>query len=146
MGSRRAHPGGVAQRDPKQSIEPSMNRKSRRKRPKNDAFEQFCDGYLKHRSIPYVDRKGTTGGFVQLAVLRKRLDLPVRASPDGWERAVANYFATPQGSYTLADLCARYDVFLKSALDRFNKPTEGGNGTKTESRFERNMRQAGLAD
>ena len=145
-GSRRAQPEVVAGSDPKQSIEPSVNRQSRRERKMDEAVEDFKTQYEKNREIPYGSTNGKSGDYVQLASLRKRLNIPSGASPKSWRQALTNYFATPQATYTLADLCVRYDTFLKSALDRFNKPIGADDGKSKETLWQHNCRVAGIAD
>jgi hypothetical protein len=87
-------------------------------RPDDPLFFTFSKAFLNSRKIPYEPKRGD---FVQLAALRKRLNVNGEV-PEGWHRAIRNYFDSPLSDYTLAQLCTRYDVFLNDALDRFNKP------------------------
>lgn len=66
----------------------------------------------------------TKGDFEQLNRLRRTMELPPLATPPQWGRACTNYFASPLSAYTLKDLATRYAVFVKSPLDRYNKPVE----------------------
>jgi hypothetical protein len=104
---------------------------SRQRRP-DQAYEIFCSEFAGHRGVPY---RGTKGDFVQLAGLRQALRCDGGGIPGDWSRAIRNYFATPQGRYTLGDLCSRYDVFLRGPLDRFGRPVEqqqgGSNGASS---------------
>jgi len=90
------------------------------------AADLFAKQHLERTKAGYVWAKGD---FVQLAALRKANGIAARASPDGWDVAVRNYFASPLSKYTLADCANRYPVLRNSALDRYGKPvTEiGGN-------------------
>lgn len=96
-------------------------------RPKDEAYETWSSEFIERRQCPY---RHTKGDFVQLSTLRKALNLEARGVPDRWVDAVRNYLMTPQGKYTLADLCTRYDVFLRGALDRFSKPIGEDNGQR----------------
>lgn len=78
--------------------------------------------------------------FVQLARLRNANGVSARASPDGWQEAVMNYFASPLSCWTLADLAARFAVFRNTALDRYGKPINhagGGDGKPKENANDR---------
>ena len=92
-------------------------------RQPDPAYEAFCSEFAEHRGIPY---RGSKGDFVQLAGLRTVLGCNGRGVPGNWIQAVHNYFASPLNKYTLADLCTRYDVFLASRLNEFNKPDVTG--------------------
>jgi len=100
--------------------EPSVNSSNRKNRDsQNPAYELFADSFLKSREIPYQSKKGD---FVQLTILRKRVKDNGNGLPERWEIAVGNYFASVLSSFTMADLCVRYDTFIKSPLDRYGKP------------------------
>jgi hypothetical protein len=95
---------------------------SEAQRPKDPAFEIFNIEFKEHRQIPYRSGKGD---HVQLSALRRQLGIATKETPPSWTDAIHNFFATPLGKYTLADLCVRFDVFLKGPLDRFGKPDDG---------------------
>jgi len=103
-------------------------------RPKDEAYELFASEFAKRRSTPYRPKKAD---WVQLADLRKSLNLTGRATPDRWTDAVDNYLWTPSGKYSLADLCVRFDVFLQGPLDRYGKPA--GAGRQSEDMFWNNL-------
>lgn len=88
-------------------------------RRKDSAAETWCSEFAEHRGIPY---RAETKDYVHLAGLRKTLGCNNGDAPGEWTQAIHNYFLTPQSSYTLADLCCRFDVFRLSALDRYQKP------------------------
>ena len=83
------------------------------------AYEIFAQEFKARRTIPY--RKGK-GDFEQLAALRKALSIASKETPQGWERAVSNFFDSPRDSYHLCYFCSHYDTFLISPIDRFGKP------------------------
>ena len=85
---------------------------------RDEAYEIFCSEFAEHRGIPY---RGSKGDFVQLAALKKAFGTMV---PPEWSEAIHNYFSSPQGKYTLADVCCRFDVFKRGSLDRYGKPAE----------------------
>jgi hypothetical protein len=85
------------------------------------AVVQFASRFEEERGIPYAFG---AGDYVQLLNLRNRLGLEKGECPEGWETACINYLASAFGRYTMADMCSRYDVFLKTPLDRFNRPPE----------------------
>jgi len=91
--------------------------------PADPAFQCFVHEFeSRHNCTPYRHKRGD---FVQLAQLRNHLGIRPRDSLPDWSQAVANYFATPQGQYSLADLCSRYPTFRLHALDRFKQPITG---------------------
>jgi uncharacterized protein YdaU (DUF1376 family) len=100
---------------------------------KDEAYESFCKAFEESRGIPY--KRGRQGDFAKLAELRKQLRIAGKATPEKWAAAVDNYLATPQGKYTLTDLCERYDIFRNASLDRFNKPVteESYSGRKVDN-------------
>jgi len=120
---------------------------TKKERKKDETYELFAAEYLKQRGIPYGS---TTADFVQLSKLRKLIgvtDIPK------WDKAVDSYFKTPQGKYTLADLCNRFDAFIHGPLDRYGKPVEekpngsnqfdfvkGESGSTSDKRNERGER------
>jgi hypothetical protein len=95
-----------------------------KERPKDEAYERFATEFVNVRQIPYRTRNGKDGDFVQLALLRRQLQIGTRDVPQKWDTAVQNYLASPLTTYTLADLCVRYDVFVLGEVDRFNRPAE----------------------
>lgn len=92
---------------------------SRQPRKPDPAYETFCSEFVEHRGIPYRSKKPD---FIHLADLRKSLQCNNGDEPRDWSAAIHNYFASPQGKYTLADLCNRFDVFRLGRLDRYGKP------------------------
>ncbi len=90
-------------------------------KPDDSFYEQFASDYERTYGIPYRKAKKD---FVQLAKLRK--DLQNALTQDSWNRAIRNYFVTPQSSHTMADLCVRYSTFQKHPLDRYGKPVRDG--------------------
>lgn len=132
LAASQASPPGDAPQDP-------VNPSGKSERPKDEAYELFCSEFAEHRGIPY---RGTKGDFTQLAGLRRQLRIENLKAPESWETSIHNYFGSPQNKYTLADLCCRYDVFLRGALDRFGKPKEtapegGQNGSSSSQRYPR---------
>jgi hypothetical protein len=93
-----------------------------KERPKDEAYELFVDNFKEQRKIPYRMRNGKDGDFVQLAHLRKQLGIGTRETPKDWGNAIANYLSSPLTTYTLADLCVRYDMFVLGEVDRFGRP------------------------
>jgi uncharacterized protein YdaU (DUF1376 family) len=91
-------------------------------RPKDEAYELFALAFREKRKTPYRMRNGKEGDFVQLANLRKQLLIGTRETPDKWEIALENYLSSPLTTYTLADLCVRYDVFVLGEVDRYGRP------------------------
>jgi len=73
-----------------------------------------------HRGARYP--RQSPGDFVQLNACKKAQGGNI--SLGDWQTAVANYFATPQDGYTLADLASRYATFLRGPLDRFGRPLD----------------------
>jgi hypothetical protein len=116
----------------------------KKSRPKDEAFEEFCAEFQEHREIQY-DRK-RKGDHVQLANLRGRLDIETKGSPKNWSTALKNYFTSERSTFTLADLCTRYDTFRKTPVDRFGQPQgrRNGNNRTTEERDAANLRAAGI--
>lgn len=88
--------------------------------PAYEIFRAMFDLYMK----PAKYGK-TKGDFEQLSRLRRTMELKPLSVPPQWEKACQNYFASPLGAYSLKDLAARYAVFVKWPLDRFNKPVGG---------------------
>lgn len=97
------------------------------------ASDHFCEEFKKQRGIPYDPTKPD---FVVLARLRRRLGTPAKECPEGWEIAVGNYLASDLSQYDIKGLASgRYDVFLRSPVDRFGHPTkQGGLFNEGESR------------
>lgn len=107
------------------------------------AYEVFAEKFFSYRNIPYGR---STGDFVQLSKLRKQLQLGTKDIPGHWENAIDNYFQTPQGKYTLADLCVRYDVFLVGPLDRYGKPAGVNETHQANVQTARQLEKAGFFD
>ncbi len=104
------------------------------------AGEHFRSRCLELTGAPYVFARQD---FVQLATLRKGFGISSGADPPGWEDAVTNYFASPLGQISLADLAnpKRYAIFKNSALDEFKKPINhrgNGNGRQPKTKSELN--------
>jgi hypothetical protein len=93
--------------------------------PADAAVTAYSEAYKTHyNGIPPELRKGD---YVQFANLRRRLGIDARASPQDWETAITNYFASDRGSHTLADLCTQYAKYRMHKLDRYNRPIGGQN-------------------
>jgi phage replication O-like protein O len=86
---------------------------------KDAAYEEFASEFKIQRTIPYRNKQAD---FVHLAALRRALEIEGKGTPPKWQWAIKNYFASTLSAYTLADLCVRYDCFVKGRLDRFGKP------------------------
>lgn len=84
---------------------------------------------LQHRELLGTAYVSAPKDFIQLARLRKANGISTRASPEGWETAVGNYFASPLTSWTLADLAVRFPAFRNSPLDRYGVPLNHAGGT-----------------
>jgi len=88
-----------------------------------------------------LDYQHKSADFVRLAQLRTQIE-----SLEEWQMSLRNYFATPQASHTLADLCGRYPTFRLYRLDRFKQPVTKEdhekpiNGDRRETASERNTR------
>lgn len=98
-------------------------------RPRDMASDYFAAKCREMTDVPYVP-EGVD--FVNLAKLRKAYNTPARQLPPGWEQACENYFASPLGQYSLADLAnlKRYAVFRNSPLDQYKTPTNHVNRRK----------------
>jgi hypothetical protein len=98
------------------------------------AYEIFRDRFdMLMSPAKYPDN---AGDFVQLAKLRRSLGLAPGRTPPEWEKACENYLSSPLSNYTVRDLAVRYAVFLRSPLDRYNKPL----GVGYESSAKRQLR------
>lgn len=95
-------------------------------------FSLFCElrqsvgGY----EAPYQDK---TADFVALAKLIKKsaaANWPI--THERFEHAARNYFATPQGAHTVADLASRFSEFYKNALNQFKRPMATTNGALSD--------------
>jgi len=100
-------------------IEP-LAQPEKRQRPADPAYELFAEVFSDLRSPAKYQRKA--GDFVQLANLRKAQGIDSRDSPPDWLQACRNYCASPLGSLSLADLCLRYAVFVRSGVNQYGKP------------------------
>lgn len=83
------------------------------------AYEHFAEGHRKKHGFEYQPKKAD---FVQLTILRRAFGLEGKETPGKWEIACSNYWESVVRKVSLADLCARYAVFVDSALDRFGGP------------------------
>jgi hypothetical protein len=101
------------------SAEPTKTSEVKSEKPKNPFCESFRLAYESAYSCPYQSK---TADFVQLAACRKTGGEWL--TPDRWQIAVGNYFASELGNHTLADLSARFGAFFRSRLDRFGKPSQ----------------------
>lgn len=86
-------------------------------RPRNEFYELFAERYQQAYGCPYQNKKAD---FVQLAACQKQGGTWLTV--EHWLTAIGNYFASPLGTHTLADLSARFGTFFRSTLDRFGKP------------------------
>lgn len=86
---------------------------------RNPHYDRFASAFQAQTGYPYQSRKAD---FVRFAAWKKADD--GRTSLEGFEKAIENYFASPQGSYTFADLLSRFATFRLTALDRYGKPVE----------------------
>lgn len=101
------------------SAEPTKTSEVKPEKPKNPFCESFRLAYESAYSCPYQSK---AADFVQLAACRKTGGEWL--TPDRWQIAVGNYFASELGNHTLADLSARFGAFFRSRLDRFGKPMQ----------------------
>jgi len=92
---------------------------ARPERPKDEAYELWASEFLEHRKVPYQKKRAD---FVKLSEIRKAFGLNGKGMPTGWVEAIHNYFSSPLSSYTLADLCTRYDVFIRSPVNQYGRP------------------------
>lgn len=99
------------------------------------AFETFKKTFESAMNpARYADTKAD---FVQLSRLRRVMGIATKEEPPDWEIACWNYMSSPMGAYSLKDLCSRYAVFVRSPLDRYNRPIGVG---AYESRAEQQIR------
>jgi hypothetical protein len=89
-------------------------------RCRDAAADLFAFVNKEKTGVPYGWQKAD---FFHLTRLRKAFGIDLKESPPDWEIAVLNYFASPMGKYTLADLSNRYSVFKNSPLNQYGKPT-----------------------
>lgn len=88
-------------------------------KPQDAFYSSFVTSYAQVYGCPYQNKRAD---FVQLAACRKQGGEWLTA--DRWQTALVNYFASPLGAHTLADLSNRFGTFFRSALDRFGKPVQ----------------------
>jgi hypothetical protein len=116
--------------------------KKRGGHPRDLASDCYAAKCRERTGVPYVPEGGD---FVMLAKLRNAFTIPARQLPPDWEQACENYFASPLGQYSLADLAnpKRYAVFKNSPVDEFNKPIHrrNRNGPDKETHGERVARK-----
>jgi hypothetical protein len=131
-GEDKSSPGADALADglPIQQLEPDCQERESKGRKSDPLFEIFCELFTEsHNGDPYGY---TTADFVQLANLRKRYAKakphPMEITPERFKPAAQNYFASNIANETFADLCSRFAVFYKGALDRFNHTVPISNG------------------
>jgi len=163
---RTVQPQVVAQSDTKPSIEPSLNRQTHSASPEialkasdsvhtqgtttlmDPAYEHFAEKFRIHRKIPY--RRNQKNDFIQLSALRRQMALPRCTTPLSWDTAVENYLGSPLSKYTLADLCARFDVFIAGGVDRYGKPNgsnqQHNNNTQTATLGSTSARKTSRGD
>jgi hypothetical protein len=96
-------------------------------RPIDPAYELFVEVFADLRSP--AKYQSTAADFVQLAALRKAQGIEARASPPDWLQACRNYCASPLGSFSFADLCRRYAVFVRSGVNEYGKPIGAKSGS-----------------
>lgn len=89
------------------------------------AADHFTEKHREFRKTPYLPKQAD---FVHLAKLRKAYSIGGKETPEGWEAACLNYFASDLKSWTIADLVNRYSVFFGSPVDRYGISTGNGNG------------------
>lgn len=101
-------------------------------RPPDPSIGFFVSTAIEMSGVPYCV---TEGDRDWMAKLRDACEMPRDsvADPHGWNQAVLNYWASPIGSPKLEDLCQRYSVFVRSAVDDYNKPVKkrGQHGTRS---------------
>lgn len=111
------------------SIEPSLPPSAHR--PENEFYKLFTERYQQAYGCPYQNKPAD---FMKLAACRKQGGDWL--TTDRWLIALGNYFASPLGTHTLADLSVRFGTFFRSALDRYGKPAVAvstGLSQKTQS-------------
>lgn len=106
------------------------------------AADLFADSYKTQIGNPYGWKPGD---FPQLVKLRKRLGIDTWETPDGWNDALVNYFASPFSKFSLQHFASDFDTFKNSPLDRYGKPINhlnggNGNGSRKETDAEKNNR------
>lgn len=110
---------------PKGNLEPNGSRRGKARkaakaeRPKNPFYEEFGKAFEARYEVPYGWKKGD---YVQFAGLKDLYG--EKFTLEEWVRACGNYFASPLGIHTCADLCVRYPAYRRSAQDRFKNPIE----------------------
>lgn len=105
----------------------------RKPRQPDKAFDLFREAYQAHyQGTPYLPTdKQKKGDFVQLSTVRDGLGVANLEPPPDWGQACANYFATPQKTHTLADLCVNYATYRIARLDRYKTPVDDKPKAKT---------------
>jgi hypothetical protein len=83
------------------------------------SYDEFAAEFKKRNGFEYGSTKGD---FIRLADLRKRFGIPSHSAIPNWARAIGNYFNTGLSRYSVADLATRFDVFVRSELNDYNKP------------------------
>jgi hypothetical protein len=113
------------------------------KKNKDDAYELWADEFLKYRNVPYLHKQAD---FVQLHRLRKSHGLNGSGLPKGWDKSIQNYLSSPLASYTLADLCCRYDCFFNGEVDRYGKPVGFNDIRQANKATVRSLQEKGFFD
>lgn len=103
-------------------------------RTKNPQFRVFAERFLLVYGSPYLHKQAD---FVQQAQLRKKCESTNwELTDERWKQAVDHYFATNQGTHTLADLCTRFSTFYRAALNDYGKVDgiKPGNGVAADGK------------
>lgn len=116
-GSRVVEPNGNSSSSSSSSCIPTT---SGAKAPDKSFFDSFALAYQQSYHVSY--RWKRPKDFAQFSELRRTASDDLTA--DRWGQALVNYFATPQSSHTLADLCVRFDTFQAHKLNEYGKPCE----------------------
>jgi hypothetical protein len=104
---------------------------SSRRKAAEPFYTIFCEAYgHAGYEVPY-EAVHSTADFVQLANLRKRCDgVNWELSVARWQIGVDHYFHSELEHRTMADLCTRFSVFYRNALNKFGQPVETSNGNR----------------
>ena len=102
----------------------------KRERQEDPWYVVFKNAHDEKFKAPYQHQKAD---FVKLASLKKSLSLTNGELPEKWGTACVNFFGSPMGKYTLADLCCRFDVFSAGRLNQYGKPANSGTFDDLES-------------
>ena len=101
-----------------------QDRNGKKARKDDPMFAAFAVSYQKAHGQPYLHKKAD---FIQLR------SLVAKCEGNNWDLTIErfitglqNYFQSPMGDHTLADLCARFSAFWRSPLDQYSKPIKTG--------------------